>query len=140
MAKSAPFSMRLSPELEAMVTAEARRTRRSRGAVVAALAEEAMKMRMLPGIAFKGEDWDRRAYVLGTGLDVWQIIDSLQDFPSVETMAEESELSEAQIRVAVAYRDRFPDEVDAAVAENRKSINELLAEYPEIPVVYVDDD
>jgi predicted transcriptional regulator len=39
--KSEPFSLRLSPELEAMVTEEAGRTRRSKGAVVEALAEEA---------------------------------------------------------------------------------------------------
>ncbi len=34
------------------------------------LAEEAMKTRFFPGIAFRGVDWDRRPWVIGTALDV----------------------------------------------------------------------
>lgn len=38
-ARSSPFSMRLPSAVDALVTEEARRTRRSKGAVVAALAD-----------------------------------------------------------------------------------------------------
>ena len=74
--KSAPFSMRLSKRMEALVDVEARRTGRSKGAIVEALAEEALRMRLFPGIAFKGADWERRAWIIGTALDVWQIVDA----------------------------------------------------------------
>jgi hypothetical protein len=40
MAKSAPFSIRLSTLTDELVTREARRTRRSKGAVVEMLTEE----------------------------------------------------------------------------------------------------
>lgn len=44
---------------DALIAAEARRTHRSKGAVIEGLAEEALRARMFPGIAFRGEDWDR---------------------------------------------------------------------------------
>ena len=49
MAKSSPFSMRLSERSDALVSEEARRTRRSKGAVVEALAEEALRARLFAG-------------------------------------------------------------------------------------------
>lgn len=45
MAKSEPFSMRLSPDVGAMVSEEAARTRRSKVAVIEALADEALRAR-----------------------------------------------------------------------------------------------
>lgn len=133
-AKSAPFSMRLSAGLERMVDREARRTGRSRGAVVEALAEEALRMRLFPGVAFRGADWERRAWVIGTALDVWQIVDAHRDFGSVERMVEEGNVSERQIRLALDYRERFPEEIDAAIAENRRSLDQLREEFPFIVV------
>jgi hypothetical protein len=43
--------------MQALVDREVGRTGRSRGAIVEALAEEAMRTRMFPGIAFRGIDW-----------------------------------------------------------------------------------
>jgi hypothetical protein len=129
-AKSAPFSMRLSKGLEQMVDREATRTGRSKGAVVEALAEEALRMRLFPGVAFRGADWERRAWVMGTALDVWQIVDAHRDFGSVERMVAEGAASERQIRLALDYRERFPEEIDAAIAENRRSLDELREEFP----------
>jgi hypothetical protein len=129
-AKSAPFSMRMSKSLEALVDNEARRTGRSRGAVVEALAEEALRMRLFPGIAFRGTDWERRAWVMGTALDVWQIVDAYQDMGSLERMAEGGSASERQIQLALDYHRRFPDEIDQAIAENRHPIEQLKEEFP----------
>jgi uncharacterized protein (DUF433 family) len=135
MAKSEPFSLRLSPTLEAMVSEEAQRTRRSKGAVVEALAEEALKARRFPGIAFRGVDWDRRAWVIGTALDVWEIVAAHQDFDSVEAMAKKTDLTERQIRLALAYYEQFPAEIDEALRRHRRTLDELRAEYPTIDIV-----
>jgi uncharacterized protein (DUF433 family) len=132
--KSAPFSMRLSKQVEALVDQEAARTGRSKGAIVEALADEALRMRLFPGIAFKGADWERRAWVVGTALDVWQIVDAFQDVKSVERMAAGGSANERQIRLALDYYKRFPEEIDAAVAENRRTIEQLEEEFPFIPV------
>lgn len=132
--KSAPFSMRLSKRVEALVDQEARRTGRSRGAIVEALAEEALRMRLFPGIAFKGADWERRAWVIGTALDVWQIVDAHHDMGAVERMVEDGAANERQIRLALAYYERFPEEIDAAIAENGRTIEQLEEEFPFIAV------
>lgn len=126
--------MRLSTGMERMVTLEAKRTGRSKGAVVEGLAEEALRMRLFPGVAFRGADWERRAWVMGTALDVWQVVDAYRDFGSIEHMAQEGDLSERHIRLALSYHERFPEEIDAAVAENRRSLGELREEFPFIAV------
>lgn len=134
MAKSEPFSLRLSPGVEALVAEEAKRTRRSKGAVVESLAAEALKTRLVPGVAFRGVDWERRAWVIGTALDVWEIVDAYQDFGSVDRMAAKTDLSERQIRLALAYYERFPEEIDEALARNRRSLDELRTEFPTIDI------
>jgi uncharacterized protein (DUF433 family) len=133
--KSAPFSMRLSRRMEVLVDQEARRTGRSRGAVVEALADEALRMRLFPGIAFRGADWDRRAWVIGTAFDVWQIVDAHRAMGSIERMVDEGGAAgERQIRLALDYYQRFPEEIDAAIVENRRSLEELREEFPFIAV------
>jgi uncharacterized protein (DUF433 family) len=129
-AKSQPFSIRISPATEKLIAAEARRTHRSKGAVIEALAEEALRTRIFPGIAFRGEDWDRRPWVIGTALDVWQIVDAHRDVGSVEAMVAEGSLSERQVRLALAYYERFPEEIDEAIALNRRPLAQLRTEYP----------
>ena len=136
--KSAPFSMRLSKRMEALVDRKAKRTGRSRGAIVEALAEEALRMRLFPGVAFKGADWERRAWVVGTALDVWQIVDAHGDIHSIERMAEGGSANERQIRLALDYYEMFPEEIDAAIADNRRPIEQLEEEFPFIAVSRVD--
>lgn len=126
--------MRLSRGLDALVSEEAKRTRRSKGAIVEGLAEEALRMRLFPGIAFRGADWERRPWVIGTAFDVWQIVDAQRDFGSVERMAAEGNLSGSQIQLAMAYHERFPEEIDEDMARNRRPLEQLRAEYPFIDV------
>jgi uncharacterized protein (DUF433 family) len=124
--------------MEALVDREARRTGRSKGAIVEALADEALRMRLFPGIAFKGADWERRAWVVGTALDVWQIVDAYQDIGSVESMAEGASANERQIRLALDYYEMFPEEIDMAIADNRRPLKQLEEEFPFISVSRVD--
>ncbi len=136
--KSAPFSMRISKTMETLVEREARRTGRSKGAVVEALADEALRMRLFPGLAFRGTDWDRRAWVMGTAFDVWQIVEAYQDVGSVQRMAEDHSASERQIRLALAYYKQFPEEIDEAIAENTRPLEQLEREFPFIAVSRID--
>src|ERR1700730_5562042 len=79
MSSTVPFSIRLSKALDEAVTEEARRTKRSKGAVLESLADEAMRGRRFPGIAFRGDDWNRRAWVIGSAFDVWEVIQGIED-------------------------------------------------------------
>ncbi len=128
--KGEPFSVRFSEPTDRAVADEARRTRRSKSAVVEALTEEAMRMRRFPGIAFRGDDAGRRPWVIGTGLDVWEICEIVEDMGSVEAASTAMDLARRQLELALAYRQRYPDEIDEAIAENRRPVDEWLELYP----------
>ncbi len=87
-------------------------------------------MRLFPGVAFRGADWERRAWVIGSAFDVWQIVEAHHAIGSIEAMAKEGSVSERQIRLALAYYGQFPDEIDEAIAENRRPIGQLEREFP----------
>lgn len=133
--KGQPFSVRLEAETERLVEAEARRTRRSKSAVVEAFTEEAARTRRFPGIGFRGDDARRRAWVLGSGLDVWEINHMLEDFGSPDAVVSDTQLSPAQVRLALAYRDAYPEEIEEAIADNREPLDALRELYPFIEVV-----
>jgi uncharacterized protein (DUF433 family) len=133
-ARATPISVRLSKGLEDQIDQEARRTGRSRSAVLESLAGEALRMRQFPGIAFRGADWERRAWVIGTALDVWQIVEAHRDVGSVSELVSGGGASARQIELAVAYAERFGEEIDRAIAENRQPLEQLRDEYPFIAV------
>ena len=132
MAKSRPFSIRLSRHTDELVTREARRTRRSKGAVVEMLTEEALRTRRFPGIAFRGADWNRRPWVIGTGLDVWEIVAASRAFGSPQEMAARTDLGEPHIRLALAYYEELAPEIDEAIRENEAPLSQLQREFPTI--------
>ena len=86
-------------------TEEARRTGRSRNALVEELAEEAAKTRLFPGIAFRGTP--RRAWVIGSGLDVWEIVDLARSYAGAEQQLRELHplLRERHLTLAKVYAE-----------------------------------
>ncbi|HVE45882.1 MAG TPA: hypothetical protein VNA57_03925 [Acidimicrobiales bacterium] len=133
--KGQPFSVRLEEETERLVDAEARRTRRSRSAVVEAFTEEAARTRRFPGIAFRGDDARRRAWVIGSGLDVWEVVQMVEEFGSADKLVAETQLTPPQVRLALAYRQAYPAEVEQAISDNRRPVDELRTLFPFIEVV-----
>lgn len=103
---------------------------RSKSAVVAAFTEETARTRRFPGIGFRGDDAGRRAWVIGSGLDVWEVVQMVDDFGSLERLTEETGLTERHVRLAQAYRDSYPDEIADAIADNRLSVDDLRTLYP----------
>jgi hypothetical protein len=98
--------------------------------VVEELAEEAAKTRLFPGIAFRGSP--RRAWVIGTGLDVWEILELLRSYADDELRIQAAHpmIGERHLRVARAYSGRFPHEVEAFVEESTRPLDELRRLYP----------
>jgi hypothetical protein len=54
----------------------------------------------------------------------------LLDFGSFEELVAETQLSAAQVRLAVAYQDAYPDEIDDAVVENTRPIADVGLLFP----------
>jgi hypothetical protein len=92
-------------------------------------AEETARTRRFVGLAFRGERASRRSRVIGSGLDVWEIAQMLEDFGSIGRLVRETHLTEPEIRLAEAYRDEFPEEIAQAIAENRRSPEDLRSRY-----------
>jgi hypothetical protein len=128
--KGEPFSVRFSLATDRAVENEARRVRRSKSSIVEALAEEAMRTRRFPGIAFRGDDAGRRPFVIGTGLDIWEICQLADEFPSIEELEGETHLVERQTRLALAYREQYPDEIQQAIDQNSLTPEQWLELYP----------
>jgi uncharacterized protein (DUF433 family) len=124
-ARTQPFSIRLGAQANVLVNEEVRRSGRPRSVVVEELAEEAAKARLHPGIAFRGRP--RRAWVIGSGLDVWEIVELLRSYAGEEEplLANHPLLSERGLRTARAYAERFPEEIEALLAENSRPLGEL---------------
>ena len=98
--------------------------------MVEELAEEAAKARLFPGVAFRGSP--RRAWVIGSGLDVWEILELLRSYAGDErqVLAGHPLLGERHVRLARAYGERFPDEIAAFVEDSRRPLDELRRLYP----------
>lgn len=128
--RTQPFSIRLGKATDLLVREEGRRYGRSRSAIVEELAEEAAKARLFPGIAFRGSP--RRAWAIGSGLDVWEIAELDRAYDGDERALRKSHplVSERHLRLARAYAERFPEEVDPFLAEGRRPLEELLSLYP----------
>ena len=127
---AAPFSIRLSKDLDAAVADEARRTKRSKGAVLESLADEAIRLRRFPGIAFRGDDWNRRAWVIGTAFDVWEVIQAIEDLGGADKAIKAGSLTTTQVAVAEAYYHAYRKEIDELIRENRRSLDEFARAFP----------
>src|SRR5215208_6376075 len=128
--KGEPFSVRFASATDRAVAAEAERLQRSKSAVVEALTEEAMRTRRFPGLAFRGDDVGRRPWVIGTGLDVWEICELIEDAESTDELIADTQLTERHIHLALAYREHYPEEIEQAIAENRRPAEDWFELYP----------
>jgi uncharacterized protein (DUF433 family) len=85
--------------------------------------EESLKARTVPGIAFRGDDCNRRAWLVGTSLDVWQVIEAYKDFgENFDRAITETDLTERELRTALTYYGRFPHEIDDLIALDRRPL------------------
>jgi uncharacterized protein (DUF433 family) len=123
MSKSKPFTIRLSEEVGGWLERENRRTRLPKSALLEILAKESIRARRFPGIGFRGPEHARRAWVIGTGLDVWELVE-LYEGKGKEILLSEHNISERQLELALSYYEVYPREIDEALEENARSPEE----------------
>jgi hypothetical protein len=129
-AKTQPFSIRLGAQANLLVADEVRRSGHSRSVVIEELTEEAAKMRLYPGIAFRGRP--RRAWIIGSGLDVWEILDLLRSYDDDASLLQANHplVSDRHLRLARAYAASFTTEIEMLIQENHRPLEELRKLYP----------
>jgi len=120
---SAPLSIRFDPVLLERLR---RRARTVPGATASALAQrlvdEGLRTAEHPGIIFKDGPTGRRAALAG-GPDVWEIVNVLRELDergeaAVDASAALLNLTDAQVRTALAYYAAYDEEIDAEIADN----------------------
>lgn len=109
-------SFRFSEATLQRLDARAHEIRETRTGLAERYVEEGLRMDEHPGIGFADGPVGRRPVVLGTGLDVWEVVSGLHAAGSVEAMARYLELPVAQVRAAVRYYAAFRAEIDAELA------------------------
>ncbi len=96
-------------------------------------AEEAKRTREHPGIAFRGPEGRRRAWVPGTPFDVWEVVD-LYRGKGGKRLFEEHPISERQLRIALGYYEGHPEQIDARIEENDQPLEYWRAKYPSLDI------
>jgi len=110
-------SFRLSGGTLERLDRRARERGQSANALAARLIEEGLRAEDHPLVYFRDSAAGRRPALLGTRLDVWQVIETLGAHDgSVEQTAEYLDQPPVKIRAAVSYYADFTDEVDAFAA------------------------
>lgn len=125
--KGQPFTVRFSASTERLIEEEARRSKRSRSAIVEELTDEALRTRRFPGIGFRDEPPHRRAWIIGAGLDIWELCELVDRYPDTKTLVADFPLvDERHCDLALAYRRSHPDEIAEQIQDNNRSPEERL--------------
>jgi len=128
-----PVTIRLAAEVREEIKEIMRRTGRDFSSIAHEMLEEALKMRRIPGIYFTDTPTGRHAHIAGTGLGVWEIVRSYRVLSeNWDKLRKRYDwLSEMQLRVALAYAEAYPEEIDDRIAEEEQWTPEAVyAKYP----------
>jgi hypothetical protein len=96
-------------------------------------AEEVARTERHPGIAFRGTEGTRRAWVPGTALDVWEIVAGYEKMGR-ERVLEESSIPEDRLDAALAYYEAHPDEIDQKIEDNNRPPEYWRERYPNLNI------
>jgi hypothetical protein len=96
-------------------------------------AEEAARAERHPGIAFRGTEGSRRAWVPSTALDVWEIVAGHEEMGR-QRFLEQTGISEDRLDAALAYHRAYQEEVDEKIQENARPLQYWRERYPNVNI------
>src|SRR4030081_2411144 len=93
----------------------------------ARLVEEGLRRSEFAFIDFRDSPAGRQAYVQGSSLALWEVVLLLRSYKNkVPAVAEHLKWPEAKVAAVANYAEAFPEEIDAALAENAASSFEVV--------------
>jgi uncharacterized protein (DUF433 family) len=113
MSKNIVMTLRLPSEVARGVERLASRFGHKPAQLGARLVEEGLRRRDHPQIDLRETAGGRVAYLAGTRLAVYWVVQALRGGTSPEQLAAEYELPAQRVRAALAYAKAFPEEVAA---------------------------
>ena len=119
---SRPVSFRLDDAVVEGLDRLSRTRGLTRNALAERLLSEGTKMSEHPGIVFRDGALGRRAALVGTRLDVWQVIGVLRDNANdIDAAARWLDLPPAGVRAAIGYYAANRGEIDDVGAREREA-------------------
>jgi uncharacterized protein (DUF433 family) len=127
---SQPLSVRLSEATIQRLGARARRVHLPPRTLAQRYVEEGLRMDEHPLIRFAEGPAGRRARLLGTGKDVWEVVATVRDNDGdLGEVARYPELPLGLVQAAVSYYGAYPDETDQWIDLNEQETAEAHAAY-----------
>jgi uncharacterized protein (DUF433 family) len=128
-------SIRLKDEQYQELLRMARQERRTPSATAALLIDRELRERAFPLIEIRDTVVGEQAFLRGHRIKVWQVISLLRAYDGdVASVVDHLEEPRELIEAAIAYAARFPEETDAAIADNSTSVEELRKLLPNLRV------
>jgi hypothetical protein len=127
---SHPVSVRLSDATIQRLGARARRAHLPPRTLAQRYVEEGLRMDEHPLVRFAEGPAGRRARLLGTGKDVWEVVATVRDNDGdLGEAARYLEMPLGLVQAAVAYYGAYPDEIDQWIDLNEQETAEAHAAY-----------
>ncbi len=127
---SQPLSVRLNDATLARLGNRAQRVRLPSRTLAQRYVEEGLRMDEHPLIRFADGPAGRRARLIGTGKDIWEIIAVVQDNDgNPAEAARYLELPLGLIQAAIAYYGAYTEEINQLIALNEQETADTHAAY-----------
>jgi uncharacterized protein (DUF433 family) len=132
-------SLRLKDEQFGRLQRAARSLGRRPSEAAALLLEEALREREFAFIEFRDSAFGRQAYLKNTRLAVWHVADAARSLGSdAAQIADYYEIPVVQAQAMLNYAAAYPDEIQAAIADNDSVTEEDLRRLlPNLQVIRV---
>jgi uncharacterized protein (DUF433 family) len=102
----------------------------NRNTVAERFLEEALRLVEHPGIVFRDGPAGRRAGLAASGLDVWEVVETISDNGgSVAEVADYLEISPRLVATAMRYYAAYADEIDDWISAEHEIADRELALY-----------
>jgi len=122
---TAYVSGRVPLRFERLVVKQARAARTSKSNLVARYVVEKTLEHEFPGISFRDSLSGREAYVAGRRVAVWEVVESYNEFKSVECTAGHFDWPQVLVKRALAYAKAFPEEIKRSREGERHGVPAL---------------
>jgi uncharacterized protein (DUF433 family) len=125
---SQPVSLRLPKPTVERLGARAQRVQMPPRTLAQRYVEEGLRMDDHPLVRFMDGPAGRRARLIGTGSDVWEVVAAVRDNDGdVGETADYLQMSLGLVQAAVTYYGAYPDEVDQWIERNEREAAEAHA-------------
>lgn len=128
MGKTDPISLRLGEATIERLGSRAKRVQMPPRTLAQRYIEEGLRMDEHPLVRFADGPAGRRARLVGSGKDVWEVIATVRDSGSdLREAAEYLRIPLGLVQAAVAYYGAYTSEVDEIIADNERAADEARA-------------